>query len=128
MTDDPGTDARRAVSPARRRRRNAVDKLGFAHWTKRRIAVGAIHRLTLHENGGGDVVATRFDVGQKLVEQVPPPGPIPEMMVRIDDRQFRIDGRLTPAAEPILPNREIIAVGWRSSLLLSLLRSRPSDQ
>src|SRR6478672_12137145 len=61
VSDDPGTDARWAVSPARRRRRYAVDELGFAHWTKRRIAIGAIHRLPLHENGGGYVVATRFD-------------------------------------------------------------------
>jgi hypothetical protein len=42
----------------------------------------------------------RVDVGREFVEQIPATGVIPEMMVRVDDRQIGIEDLLGPLAEP----------------------------
>ena len=63
VADDSRTDARRTVSPACRRRGNAIDEFGFADGTKGSIATGSVHGLALHEDGRDDVVTARLDVG-----------------------------------------------------------------
>src|SRR5215204_1538699 len=95
-------------------------------WTKRSIAIGAVHGLTLHEHGGDDGVAARCDVGQKLVEQVPPARSVPQVMVGVDDRQVWINRRLTATVEPVLAYWKIIAVGWARHCVSPLWRGRPS--
>jgi hypothetical protein len=58
--------------------------------------------VTLDEDGSHDVVA-RAQVGQQLVEQIAMVGPIPQVMVRVDDGQVGIEdglGRRRP--EPCL--------------------------
>jgi hypothetical protein len=49
--------------------------------------------VTLDEDGGHHVVAGA-QVGEQLVEQVAMIGPIPEVMVRVDDRQVGIEDGL----------------------------------
>src|SRR4029077_7284539 len=60
---------------------------------------GAVARAALDEDGRDDVVP-RIDVGQQLVEQVAAARVIPEMMVRIDDRQAWLEDLLGALREP----------------------------
>ncbi len=53
----------------------------------------AIHRLRLHTNGGDDVVAAA-DVGKEIVRQIARARSNPQMVMRIDDRQIRLEDRL----------------------------------
>ena len=93
MADDAGAGARRAVDAAGAHRRDAVDELGLADRLHLDRPVGAVHRAALDEDRGRDVVAGA-GVGQQLVQQVAMVGVIPQMMVRIDDRQVRLEDRL----------------------------------
>src|SRR5215472_4269144 len=52
-----------------------------------------IARTALDEHGLDDVVAG-VDIGQQLVEQIAAAGMIPEMMVRVDDRQIWLEDLL----------------------------------
>jgi hypothetical protein len=62
-------------------------------------AARAIARAALNEHGRDDVVAG-IDVGQQLVEQIAATRVVPEMMVRVDDRQIRLEDLLGQFAEP----------------------------
>src|SRR5262249_36160541 len=84
MADNPSARAGPAVDAARAHGGDAVDELGFTDRPHLDRACGARHRPRLHEYGGDDVVAAR-GVRQQLVEQIAPAGPVPEMMVWIDD-------------------------------------------
>jgi hypothetical protein len=90
---DAGGDPRRSVLAAIAHGRHAGDELGLAHRPHLHGAVGAIHRVALEEHGGDHVVAGA-EVGQQLVEQVAMIRPDPQMMVRVDDRQVRLEDRL----------------------------------
>jgi len=57
-----------------------------------------VHGPRLHEDGRDDPVAG-VQVGQQLVEQVAPAGPVPEVVVRVDDRAIRLEDLLAPLAE-----------------------------
>jgi len=54
---------------------------------------GAIHRATFLEDGGDDVVAG-VEVGEQFRQQIGPAAAVPQMMMRIDDRQLRFEDRL----------------------------------
>ena len=58
-----------------------------------------IARTALDKDRRDDVVAG-IDVGQKLVEQIAAAGVVPQMMVRIDDRQIGFEDRLAQLGEP----------------------------
>jgi hypothetical protein len=62
-------------------------------------AAGAIARSALDEDGADDVVP-RVDIGQELIEEIAPARMVPEVMVRIDDRQIGLDDLLGPLAQP----------------------------
>ena len=123
VADDAGAGAHIAVDAARRHGRDAVDELGLAHRLHVLGPVGPIHRPALHEDGGDDVVAAA-QVGEQLLQQVtrrtrPNPGEavgvcrkvgchwrapastVPQMMVRIDDRQFGLEDRFLHALTPV---------------------------
>ena len=103
-TDDAGADARRAIAAARAHGGDAVDEFGLAHRREVWIAVGAIHGAALDEYRAADGV-TRTDVGQIVFEQIARAA-IPEMMVRIDDRQVGFEDVLAPLREPFLVDAE----------------------
>ena len=101
MADDAGRDPDGAVGAARAHGRDAVDELGLADRLHLLGPACAMHRARLHVDGRQDVVAG-VGVGEEIVEQIAPVGPIPQMVVRVDDRQLRLEDRLAPALEPVL--------------------------
>jgi len=110
VTDDAGAGAHLAIDAAGAHRRHAVDELGLAHRAHLRGAVLSIHGAAFHVDCGDDVMAA-LHVGQQLVEQVARHAldhrleavagrrpltthqgqAVPEMMVRVDDREVRIE-------------------------------------
>ena len=69
---------------------DAVDELDLADRRHFGRAVLAIHRLALEEDGRHDVVSAA-DVGQELGQEVAATmRRVPEVMMRIYDRQFRL--------------------------------------
>ncbi len=53
-------------------------------------SAGTVHRAAFVEDGRDDVVAG-VDVGQELIEQVAIAEEVPDMMMRIDDRQVGLE-------------------------------------
>src|SRR5579872_1631789 len=98
IADDAGADPRRSVEAAGAHRSDAIDELRFAKGRESRIAAGAIHRVALHEDGRLDPVA-RLDIRSQFVEKISGAA-IPEMMVRIDDRQVGLDNLFAILLEP----------------------------
>jgi hypothetical protein len=74
-------------------RRDAGDELDLADWARLDRPIGAIHRAALLEDGGDDVVAG-VEIGEQFRQQVGPAAAVPQMMMRIDDRQLRFEDRL----------------------------------
>ena len=103
MADDGFRDAAWAVVAGCAHCRNAIDEFDFAdrrHFGRPGLA---IHRLTLEEHGRHNVVATA-DIGQQVGQEVAATmGCIPEVVMRIDDRQFRFKhGFRRPLGQPCL--------------------------
>ena len=118
MADDRRAGPRRAIKPARPPRRDAVDILDLADRLQRLAVSRVVERPALHEHGGDDVVAAG-EIGLQLVERIerafrqrveermPRFGKgahqraqIPQMMVRIDDRQLGFEDRFGHALRP----------------------------
>ena len=94
--DDAGGHARVAVAAAGAHGRDAVDELGLAHRAQRLGAVGAVHRRAFDEHRAAHVVARAVGiglagVGEQLVEQVAVAVAVPQVVVRVADRQGRVD-------------------------------------
>jgi hypothetical protein len=49
------------------------------------------------------------DIGQQILKQVAVAGPVPHVMMRVDDRQIGLDDLLAPLVEPILADRRMAA-------------------
>ena len=101
VADDRLGDAAGAIIARRAHRRDAVDELDLAHRRHLRGAVLAVHRAAFEEDGGDDVVPAA-DIGQQLGQKIAAAlRRIPEMMVRVDDRQIRLQRRLArPLRQP----------------------------
>ena len=112
MADDPGAQPGGAVQPAGRLRGDTVDVLDFADRFQRFAIPAIVERTAFHEDAGDDVVPGG-DVGRELIERVVRDGnqrfeeavpgfgkgrqhgpQVPQVMVRIDDRQIGFDDRL----------------------------------
>ena len=110
MADDRLGDAARSVSAGGAHRRDAVDEFDFAYRCHLTRAVLAVHRLAFQEHGRNDVVAAT-DILQQLRQEIAAAMRcIPEMMVRIDDRQRRLQRRLTRAFRQPRPQIGVVAV------------------
>src|SRR5262249_28925168 len=88
---DAGTHQDVAELPARGHRGDAVSELDFAQRLHRLGPSRPVHRVRLGEDGRTYVVTTG-QVDQDLVEQVAL-GLQMQVMMRIDDRQVRLDNR-----------------------------------
>ena len=108
IADDAGDAARRAVFARGAHRRDAGDELGLAERFQLLRAVGAVHLAAFHEAGRDDVVAAA-EIGQQILEQVAVARPVPQMMVRIDDRQIGFEDLLAALVEPIRPHGGVTA-------------------
>jgi hypothetical protein len=104
VTYDRGTCAAVAVCAARAYCRRSVEKLRFPDRPQFGSRVLAVHCAALHGDGRANVVA-RCKVVQEIHHEVPVAGVIPQMMMRIDDRQLGIDDLLLLQAQPFGPNR-----------------------
>ncbi len=107
MANDARAGADVAVDAARRHGGDAVDELDLADRLHLVRPVGAQHRARLHEHGGDDVVAA-VGIGEQVVEQIAPARAIPQMMVRIDDRQIGLEDRLGAARKPVVADVKIV--------------------
>ena len=112
VADNTGADLGLAVDAAGAHGGDAVDELGLADRAHLFGAGGANHRAGLHKHRRDDVV-TAVGIGQQLVEQIAPAGAVPEMMVRIDDRQLGLEDRFLAPVEPILTDGNIGGRGGR---------------
>jgi hypothetical protein len=90
--DDAFAGENRAIAAARRHRRDAADELGLADEAHRLRPAGSIERAALDEDGALDVVAAG-QVAQQLWQQVAALRKVPEVMVRIADRELRLEDR-----------------------------------
>lgn len=92
-------DPRFAILPARALGRDAVDELGLANWPHRLRAVRAIHRKAFDEHSREHAMSRRR-VTHNLIEHVAAARMVPQVMMRIDYRQFRLERSLTDLREP----------------------------
>ncbi len=83
----------RAVTATCAHRGDVGYELDFADRAHLDGPIGAIHRAALLEDGGDDVVAG-VEVSEQFREQIGPAVTVPQMMMRIDDRQFRFEDQL----------------------------------
>ncbi len=104
--DDAGDATRRPVFARGAHRRDAADELGLAERFELLGPVGAVHLAGLLVAGGADVV-TAADIGQQLREQIAIARAVPEMMVRIDNRQIGLDDLFVALVEPVLSDRRL---------------------
>ena len=94
MTDNRFGDPARPVAARCAHRRDAVDKLDLAKGRHLGRPVLFVHRAAFEKDGRNDVVAAAYVVEQ-FRQQIPPAlRRIPEMVVRIDDRQLGLERRL----------------------------------
>ena len=75
------------------------DVFSLTHRTQFLGPIAAIGKAALDEHGGLHIVPGR-EIGVQLVEQIAAGRPLPQMMVRIHDRQCRIDDVLAQPDEP----------------------------
>ncbi len=100
--DDALGDAARSVTARRTHRRDAVDELDLAQRRHLAWAALAVHRAAFEEDGRDDVVSAA-DIGQQLGQQIAAAlRRVPEMVVRVDDRQVRLQRRFGVLRQPCL--------------------------
>ena len=80
----------------------------------------AVHRTRLHIHRRDDIVAAA-GIKQQILQQIPPSRTLPQMVMRIDDRQFGFENRFVAPVEPIPAAR----VRW-PGLLLRAAGTRPT--
>jgi hypothetical protein len=99
VSDNPGAQPALAVLSALTHRCRAIDEFDFADRLHFRRPVGAVHRAAFDEDALRDVV-TAAGIGEQLVEQVAVSAAVPQMMVRIDDLERRLQDFLFPLRPP----------------------------
>ena len=109
--DDPGAHLSGAVVAARTHRRDAVHELRLAHWAQLHWTSGTAHGSTFEKHRLGNGVAA-VQVRQQLVQQVArvPVWDVPQMMMRVHNRQVRLQDLLVPLGQPRLIDGRVHAV------------------
>ena len=113
MTDNRRGGLGGTVEAGRARRRETLDKLDLADRAQFGRAVRPVHRARLDKHGRADIVAG-VDVGGEFVHQIALIGdalqaPVPEMMMRVADRDLRLQHLLAGEGKPV-----VSAVGHRA--------------
>ena len=75
-------------------------ELGLAEGLHVLGAVGAVHGRAFEEDGADDVVPGS-EVAQQVVEHVVVAGPLPEVVMRVADRQVGVDGVFLCELQPV---------------------------
>ena len=75
--------------------RHGDDSLGLTHRPECLSGIRAVARLRLHVNGGHNSMTTPC-VGQVVVCEICPARAVVEVVVRVDDAQFRVNDRFLP--------------------------------
>ena len=120
--DDALGDAAGSVVARSTHRRDAVDELDLAQRGHLARAVLAVHRAAFKEDGRDDVVPAA-DIGQQFGQQIAAAmRRVPEMVVRIDDRQIRLQRRFGGALRQPRLQRGIVAIRCCRDIRLSSLR------
>ena len=110
MADNSGADFGLAIDPACANSRHAIDELGLAYRPHFDGPGLTVHGAGLHEHGCEDIVSAA-DVEQQIIEQITPTWSIPQVMVRIDDRQLGLERRFLRRGEPVLADRQVASGG-----------------
>jgi hypothetical protein len=101
--DDAGGNPRCTIGAAGRHGGDAVDELGLAQRLELGRAVGAIAGCALDEDRALDPV-TAARVGEQVGKQIAMRREVPQMVVRIDDGEVRLQDLLAHGRQPILPD------------------------
>ena len=104
--DDAGARARLAMTAAGAGRRDAGYILRLAQRLLFLGAARAIHLRALHEDRAADVVAAA-GVAQQVGQDIDLVGVRPEMVMRVDDRQARIEDRLDGLLQPVFAHDDL---------------------
>jgi hypothetical protein len=107
VADNSGADFGLTVDPTCAHSRDAIDELGLAYGPHFHGPGLTVHGAGLHEHGCEDIVSTA-DIEEQIIEQITPTWSIPQVMVRIDDRQIGLENRLFAPVEPSLADWKII--------------------
>ena len=104
--DNPRRRSARAINPTGAGSGEALDKLDLTNRAQIRRSVGAVHCPGLDKHCGAHIVAGT-DIGDELVQQIALIGDalgtkIPEVMVRVADRQLRLQGRFLGQRQPVV--------------------------
>ena len=96
-SDDPLADTHRSIVAAVGHRRDAGDELGLADDLHRFGAAVAVEGGAFDEHRALDLVSSdaRSDIGQQVLQQIAAGRVVPEMMVRVADRQIRFENFLS---------------------------------
>ena len=103
VSDDAMSHAALAIAAARAHGSGPIKKLRFTDWSQFRNRVMGIHRIAFHADGGANVVTCR-NVGEHVLQKVPVSEVIPEMVMRVDDREFRLNDVLWLHRQPVRSN------------------------
>jgi hypothetical protein len=95
VSDNAGAQPTLPKLSARAHRRRPVDEFDFADRLDLHRPVGAVHRAAFDKDACCD-----RGIGEQLVKKVPVPAAIPQMMVRIDDLERRLEDLLFPLRPP----------------------------
>src|SRR5208282_4222627 len=99
VSDDPRTDPRRSEAAAGAHRGDAGYELGLAQRAQLFGSVRPVHRMAFLKNGGPDVVAAAY-VGQQFGKEIDVAGTGPQMMMRVDDGDGRLQDVLLALGQP----------------------------
>ena len=106
MADDCRRRPTRAVEPAGAGSSEALDELDLADGAHLRRSIRPVHRSRLDKHGGAHIVAA-IHVGGQLVQQIALVGDalgpeIPEVVMRVADRDVGLQGRLLGQGQPVV--------------------------
>ena len=110
MPHDTGNCTAAAICAARAHVGCSVKELSFADWFQFGRHILPVHRLAFNADRSANVVPGG-DITKKIEQEVRIPDVVPEMVVRVDDWQFRFDYFLLMHGQPLRPDRQVSGIG-----------------
>nr|WP_296247333.1 hypothetical protein [Pseudomonas sp. UBA4194] len=87
--------------------RHTVGEFHFTDALAGRRPTQVEHGPTLRIDRRNHGMATGIDIGQVIFHQVASRGPVPQMVMRVDDGQLRLQCGLAHLRQPFLANRQV---------------------